>query len=84
MNMWLFSVFKNFNWHRKNTLEAGVNNSVLRHKAVLDKLEKYDRGEIQKPQDLARYSSVQEYLQDIQKSPSDVPLGRRATPTICD
>ena len=56
--------FINFFSHKRG-IDQGVTDVIIRHRQTLRKLDEYDRGILPKNPDLARYSSVREYLQQL-------------------
>jgi hypothetical protein len=59
-----------------NSVEKKVTGSIENHADTLNKLEKYDTGQISKPKKMAQYQSMQDYLRDLQKKSSKIELER--------
>ena len=57
----------NFPRFRRTELERGVDDAIKCYGKTLELLEKYDRGEVSKPEDLARHKSLPKYLRTLQK-----------------
>ncbi len=63
-----FSSFPDFSWlcFWKSNVEKDVINIMSKHADTLETLEKYDQGQIEEPEALAKFSNVQDYLQHLQ------------------
>ena len=64
-------------WHIGGTSQISredvaekVQYSVRKYGKTLKMLDQYDRGQIEKPDRLARHKSVQDYLRDLQRTAS--------------
>ncbi len=71
-----------YSWPSQKKIEKIASDSIARHQDTLIKLEKYDKGEIKKPAKLAQYSSLQDYLRDLQKRTRAISSHGGTSPSI--